>query len=257
MAISLARQSYLRKTAALAVVVAASAAGAPSPAERAPNASDYELMVLQLRTHQAQLSNLQSIEKRIELKRELLPEYAAWVEGRLEAARQTDAGVQDDVLVTVMLWRIDVGDFDGALPLAEYALRYKLAMPERFSRSVACYLAEDVAEASIKLLAAKEPAPAALSRVAELVQGHDMPDQVKAKIHKALGYEALRISADETACAASGVPGAARIFKRRAVNELTRAYQLHSGCGVKTDLKRLEKELNMPSNDDGDETAAS
>lgn len=253
--ISLARQSYLRKTAALALLAAAAVAGAPSPAERAPNAGDYELMVLLLRTHQAQLSGLQSIEKRIELKRQLLPEYAGWVQGRLDAAAQSDTGIQDDVLVTVMLWRVDVGDFDGALPLAEYALRYKLAMPERFSRSVACYLAEDVAEAAIKLLAAKQPAPAVLPRVAELTEGHDMPDQVRAKVHKALGLEALRVSGDAEACAASGVPSAARIFKKRAHDELSRANHLHAGSGVKTDLKRLEKELNMPLTD-GEETAA-
>ncbi|PZR37168.1 phage terminase small subunit [Caulobacter segnis] len=244
---SLAAQHRQRVLARLDFAKAATSSTAPA----APAAPEYDLMLLKLRTDQVKLKALQSIEKRIELKRELLPEYAGWVQGRLDAAVDAARGVQDDVFVTIMMWRIDVGDFDGALPLAQYALRYGLAMPEPFKRGVACYLAEDVAEASIKLLAAGEAAPPALPLVAEMVDGHDMPDEVKAKVHKALGLEALRVSADEAACAASGVPGAARIFKERALLELRRANDLHAASGVKTDIKRLEKDLNKPADQAG------
>lgn len=252
--VSLARQSYLRKMASLASATQARSAGAPASAAEGPQAGQYQLLELKLRTDQVRLKALQSIEKRIELKRELLPEYAGWVQGRLDAAVDADRGVQDDVFMTVMLWRIDVGDFDGALPMAQYALRFKLAMPEPFKRGVACILAEEVAEASIKLLGAGQPAAPILAQVADLVDGHDMPDEVRAKVHKALGLEAARVAGDEAACAASGVPGAARIFKERALIELQRALALHGSCGVKGDIKRLEKELNKPS-DDGQEIA--
>jgi len=256
--VSLARQSYLRKMAGLASASHARASGAPAPAAAGPQAGDYQLMELRLRTDQLRLKALQSIEKRIELKRELLPEYAGWVQGRLDAAVGAERGVQDDVLMTVMLWRIDVGDFDGALPLAEYALRFKLQMPEPFKRGVACILTEELAEASIKLLAAGQPAPyLTLLRVHELVEGQDMPDEVRAKLFKALGLEHARLAADEAACAASGVPGAARVWKEQALNHLKRALELHAACGVKGDVKRLEKELNKPpSQDAGEETAA-
>lgn len=241
---SLAHDHFLRTMASLGAEAHAVANGAPDAADRAPSASEYELMVLQLRSDKVRLKALQSIEKRIALKRELLPTYAAWVEGRLDAAAQGGRGVQDDVLVTVMLWRIDVGDFDGAIALAQYALTHKLAMPEGFSRGVACILAEQLAESALKLLAAGQAAPAALDKVIDLVAGHDMPDEVRAKVHKALGLEAARVSSDDEACAATGVPGAARIYRERALTELRRALELHDGCGVKTDIKRLEKELN-------------
>ncbi|STH42997.1 small terminase subunit [Escherichia coli] len=44
---------------------------------------------------------------------ELLPKYAAWAEGVLAAG----GAQQDDVLMYVMLWRIDAGDYAGALEI--------------------------------------------------------------------------------------------------------------------------------------------
>jgi len=254
---SLAHDHFMRSMAALGAASAAAQSGAPSTPAEAVNAPEYDLMQLRLRTHQVQLKALQSIEKRIELKRQLLPEYEAWVQGRLDAAVDAERGVQDDVFMTIMLWRIDVGDFEGALPLAQYALRFKLQMPEPFKRGVACILAEEVAEAAIKMLGGNEPAPPVLPRVAELVDGYDMPDEVRAKIHKALGLEALRVAGDEAACAASGVPGAARIFKERALSELKRAGELHTASGVKTTVTKLLKDLNKPGDEAGQEIAAS
>lgn len=250
-----ARLHYLRKMAALQAGVAAVAAGAPLPPTEGPQADDYQLLELHLRTDIAALKELQSIEKRIERKRELLPKYEAWVEGRIEAPDANVRGVQDDVLVTIMLWRIDVGDYAGAVRLAQYAVRHHLAMPQGFSRGLPCVLAEQVAEGAIKDLAAGKPAPDVLDDVFLLVDGHDMPDEVKAKLHKAIGLEAARRAGDEAACAASGVPNAARIFRERALAELKRAVDLHEACGVKTDIKRLEKELNKPA-PAGDETAS-
>lgn len=241
---SLARQHFQRCMASLSAAALAQASGAPAAADVGPGADQYELMVLHLRTDIARLRGLQSIEKRIELKRDLLSTYDGWVQGRLDAAAETGTGVQDDVLVTIMLWRIDVGDFEGALPLADYALRYKLTMPEGYSRGVACLFAEQVAEGALKILAAGEPAPAVLERVVELTEGHDMPDEVRAKLQKALGYESARLAGDVAACEATGVPGAARIFKEQALDQLKRAVALHDSCGAKTEIKRLEKELN-------------
>lgn len=252
---SLAQNHFMRTIASLDTEAQVVAAGAPAEAARAPLAPEYELMCLQLRADKVRLKAIQSIEKKIELKRELLPTYDAWVQGRLDGAAAGGRGVQDDVLITIMLWRIDVGDFDAVLPLAAYAIAHQLAMPEEFKRGVPCVLAEQMAESALKLLQAGQPAPAALQRVFDLVAGHDMPDEVKAKVHKALGLDAARKAGDEAACTASGVPNAARIFKTQALVELKRALALNESCGVKGDIKRLEKELHVEPSGDGKETA--
>ena len=77
------------------------------------HASGYDLMLLQLAEDRRRLKGVQSTVKKAEIKVELLPKYAAWAEGVLAAG----GAQQDDVLMYVMLWRIDAGDYAGALEI--------------------------------------------------------------------------------------------------------------------------------------------
>ena len=209
-----ARAHYLRTVAAQSA-----AAGAPEPLA---NANAYELMLAQLAEHRRRLKQVQSIERKIEAKRAMLPDYAPWVEGVLAG----DAGVQDDVLMTVLVWRIDTGDLAGALPLAEYALRHKLSLPDQYHRPLACLIAEESADLALRQIAAEQPVDvASLVAVLTLTAEQDMPDEVRARLLKALGY-ALRDS-----------------DKAGALSYLQQALARHEKVGVKKDIERLEREL--------------
>lgn len=82
------------------------------------------------------LKNIQSKQNKIELKRQLIPNYKPYVEGILEVK----PGVQDAVITEILVWSIDIGDFDFALDIAEYILKYGLKLPDRFERSsMLCY----------------------------------------------------------------------------------------------------------------------
>lgn len=191
-------------------------------------ANGYEIMLAQLAEHRRQLKRLQSIERKIEAKRKILPEYAAYIAGALQA----DRGGQDDVIVTVLVWHIDTGDLAGALPIVAYALRHGLVMPDQYQRSLACLVAEEAAELALKQLAASTaPDLAALHHIQALTAGQDMPDEVRAKLHKAIGY-ALR---------ASDPPAA--------LYELGRALALNPKAGVKKDIERLEREVKKAGAD--------
>lgn len=89
------------------------------------HASGYDLMLLQLAEDRRRLKGVQSTVKKAEIKVELLPKYAAWAEGVLAAG----GAQQDDVLMYVMLWRIDAGDYAGALEIGRHALRHGWVMP--------------------------------------------------------------------------------------------------------------------------------
>ena len=85
-----ARRHFERVSVALA---AADAGEAPMQGEA------YELMQAALFEDYRLLKSTQSMERKAEIKREILPKYADYVDGALEAGQ----GAQDDVLMTVML----------------------------------------------------------------------------------------------------------------------------------------------------------
>lgn len=195
---------------------------ATQPATRA-DATAYELMLAKLTEDKRRLHELQSIERRIEVKRTLLPEYEPWVEGALKGAQ----GVQDDVLMTVMVWRVDVGDLDGALDIAAYAIKHRLAMPDQYKRSTGCLIAEEFADYALRLKdGISEEIASWLFMAHQLTTGEDMPDEVRAKLLKAIGYGLDQGGA-----------------KRDALGYLQQALALHAKVGVKKDIERLEREI--------------
>lgn len=216
---TLAKRHFEAKTAELA----AKAAG--SDTDLLKNASAYELMLAQLYEDKRKLKEIRSIETKIELKRTLLPNYEPYINGVLAGGK----GAQDDVLMMVMLWRLDTKDFDGALVIARYALQYQLNMSDKFQRNTATVIAEEIAINALSMLSQDGTDKALLLEdlvEAELLtRDHDMPDEVRSRLHKALGY-CLR-----------------DIDPEQALVELKRAFKLHDKSGVKTDIGQLEKKL--------------
>lgn len=190
-------------------------------------ASQYELMLAKLAEDRRRLKDVQSIERKAEVKRELLPEYSPWIEGVLKGA----SGRQDDVLMTVMVWRIDVGDVHGALPIARYAIEHQLVLPDQYKRTTACLIAEEAADMALKDL--EHADIESLAEVLDITAEEDMPDEVRAKLHKAIGYAARHLAGD-------GTDGTSRAYLEGAMSHLQRALALHDRCGVKKDIERLE-----------------
>lgn len=196
--------------------------------------SAYELMLAKLATDRRRLKSIASIERKIDVKRaELLPEYVDYVAGALSGGR----GAQDDVLTTVMIWRVDVGDYSGALEIARYAIEHRMTLPDQYDRPLATAIAEEFAEASLssfKKIDTPTVDAAQLAEVAQLTASHDMHDQVRAKLHKAIGYTADR---------AGDIPAA--------LEHLRRALELDERAGVKQDIARLEKARNATGDNAG------
>ena len=187
------------------------------------NATAYEQMLVKLADCRT-LKQIRSNERKADKKRELLPFYLPWVSGVLSAGK----GAQDDIVMTVMLWRLDADDIAGALEIARYAMTYGLTMPTGGHRRTTPYLlAEEVALSAQRLLDAKQPVglQLLLDTIA-LTERADMPDIVRAKLHKITGYvlrEAGRLT--------------------DALAHLQRAIQLERTVGVKKDIEQLERAL--------------
>lgn len=189
-------------------------------------ATTYELQLAQLKQDQHHLSNFQSLETRAQLKLEKLESYQAYIDGVLAA----DTGVQDEVLTTLMVWHFDCHSFVGGLRIAEYALKHSLAMPDRFSRTTATLVAEEVANAALAALKADEPFTLeVLAMASALTEGHDMPDEVRSKLYFAKGL-ALRPTEDSPLA-----------DLELASVQLAEAIRLHDRVGAKKDLERIER----------------
>ncbi|PHM65689.1 terminase [Xenorhabdus stockiae] len=193
--------------------------------EALQNNSGYNQMLLMLGQHRKQLKGIQSMEGKARLKQKLLPHYAPWVTGVLA----TGQGAQDDILMYAMLWRIDAGEYDGALDIAEYALRHRLAMPQGHSRTAGCAIAEEIADAAQRSYNAKSPLPlATLERAVSLTDEQDMPDEVKAELYKWLGYNQRDNDLPQPAYCS-----------------LSRALELNNRVGVKKDLEQLARVIRQ------------
>lgn len=206
--------------------LAAQAGSETAQADKA-TANEYELMLMKLAEDKRRLKELQSIERRAEVKATLLPDYLPWIEGTLSS----ESGRQDDVLMTVFVWAIDIGEFKLAVRIANYAIQHGMTMPDQYKRDVPCVLAEDIAEAALK--ATDEARIAMLVEIEQalaITAERDMPDEVRAKLYKAYGYT-LR---------AANEPAQARAA-------LARAFELHDKVGVKKDIERLDTIIkNLP-----------
>ncbi|MBA0371145.1 terminase [Stenotrophomonas maltophilia] len=192
----------------------------------------YQQTLLQLATDRARLKQIQSSQAKGQLKAALLPTYDAYIDGVLAA----DAGGQDDVVSTLMLWNIDAGLYDAALDIAAYVLAHGLTMPDRFERTAGCVVAEEIGIAALNALKTGAAFDlGVLSRAVEVTDGHDMPDQVRARLLLARARGLLATNTEATPLDAEAAS--------TAIDDLRRAIQLHDSCGGKEDLKRAERLL--------------
>lgn len=223
------------------------------PEELAPDTAagqEYAALRVLLHDNLRTLSDTASHEARIPIKIEMAREFAGWIEGVLLAGEQ-GAAAQDEILVTNFVWAIDYRDFDYALRLAGHAIRHGLAMPRGFTRTPACYLAEEVAT-----IANAEQDAVTLDQllaVQRLVESHDFHDAVAAKLHKAIGRAFWR-KADAFDPAADNAPaGGKAAFLSEALGHVRRAFQLDRNVGVKKDIERLERQVKDTGTGDIDQ----
>lgn len=194
--------------------------------------TEFERHMLLMQEHRLRLKQIQSDEGKAEFKRDALHEYSAYIDGVLQA----DAGGEDEVVTTTMVWAIDAGLYEPALALAAYVLRHGLGMPDRFKRTTGCLVAEEIAEAALQAHAAGKPFEQnVLAKAMELTASQDMPDEVRAKLHLASARVLLSRGSEEAPLH--------RIYVEEAVTWLKRAIELHGACGGKKDLERAERLL--------------
>lgn len=204
----------------------------------------HEQIMHRLRMDQSALKRVQSDQAKAAMKRQLLPHYEGWIEGTLDG----DSGRQDEVIVTLMVWAIDAGDYALAVRIGRYVVTHGLLMPDRFNRTAATVLVDEICDPILVQVKADDatdvtPYLAVLDEVAEFTAGSDMPDVVRAKLCKVRAF-ALR----------NGTPEE----QSTALELLRQALTLDAGAGVKKEIDRLarvvKKAAAAAGTDGGDNT---
>jgi len=174
------------------------------------------------------LHDIQSVERKIEVKRTLLiPKYRDYV------ARLRADGRSHDLLGYYMVWLLDAGDMEAALELGFSLAAAGASMPERFKQQLPTFLAGTVmdwAEAEDAL--GRSPEPYFSELFAKAIGGlqdepWDLPDALRAR------YYRMRGLLDEKT---GDIPSA--------IEHLERAFML--GAKVKTKLDALKKTPGNP-----------
>lgn len=195
----------------------------------------FEMNMAQLYEFKKRLKAVQSTEGKATLKASMLPELEPYINAVLTA----DAGTQDEVVMTAMIWNIDAGNFARAVQIAEYALRHELKLPDPYKRNLATTLQDEISDAVLNGDLKGDEAMLVAGQILQLTDALDSHDQAKAKLYKAGGYALLgktsRNNADLKQCPIEACA--------KALPLLQRAMELHAGIGVKKDIERLEQRL--------------
>lgn len=197
----------------------------------------HEQIMHRLRMDQSALKRVQSDQAKAAMKRQLLPHYEGWIEGTLDG----DSGRQDEVIVTLMVWAIDAGDYVLAARIGRYVVAHGLLMPDRFNRTAATILVDEICDPILVQVKADDttdvtPYLAVLDDVADFTADSDMPDVVRAKLCKARAF-ALRNGTTEEQAIALAL--------------LRQALTLDAGAGVKKEIERLARAVKKAAAADG------
>ena len=130
-----------------------------------------------------------------------------------------------------MVWAIDAGDYALAARIGRYVVTHGLLMPDRFNRTAATVLVDEICDPILVQVKADDttdvtPYLSVLDDVADFTAGSDMPDVVRAKLCKARAF-ALRNGTTEEQTTALAL--------------LRQALTLDAGAGVKKEIERLAR----------------
>lgn len=189
----------------------------------------YRAHVIKLQRDLTRLAKIKSQQRRLMVKRELLPDYQTYIEGVLASPVPLDRAkpYHDKVLVWCLVWLLDVGELTQAMPLARYALAHEMQAPDGFNRSLLELVIEMVSRDAMGF--SSQAYRQTLEEVQQWANDQDMSDSIRAGLYKAY---ALVLDDSEAAQALA-------LFQQ--------AYALSARVGVKQHINRLQRQLNPPT----------
>lgn len=208
------------------------------------NDNQSDLMMAKLTSDRARLKTIQSTEAKIAAKKEILPEYKDWIVMILDNSDAIAADSSQDLLTTIMMWRVDVGQISAALDIADLVLPKNIAMPAWMNRNAATFLADEISATVFTAITSKAEFDVdIITRLQIAIDNKDMPDEAKAKVYKA---EAVLLERQidailDQGAAPDGPAGALPSLIQSAQSAAVRAFELNEKSGVKKLIDKLAR----------------
>lgn len=200
-------------------------AHAAAEADSLAELTAYQQLLVRLRADKATVKAINGMEDKAAAKADLLPQYQAWVDGVLSG----DTPAQGDKIIpTVLIWQLDCGQLDAALPLAQFAMDNNIETADEFQRDMAELVPEEYAEQIMRGHPASEATLDAITgwvtdKRDDGLHRYNINDNIRAKV--------LRTVAEQT--------------EERDSTEALRLYRLaqqyNPKIGVKKRIAELEK----------------
>lgn len=195
-------------------------------------AEPYQRLQYQLAQDRRTLSGIKGIADKIAAKRQMIDKYRDWLNEVHESGK---AQATDTVFTTALLWLIDIGEIETAVPLAEFAIEQSMIVSDQYQRDLKDLMFEEIAE---QLASGAELSVEAETRLINKLVAVDhetglhelnVMDPIRAKFLKACGERA-----EDTDPA-------------RALDLYEKAIEYFSNVGVKKRIESLKKQLNIES----------
>jgi len=233
------KRRVIAQGSAAASASAIPATYSPGAALNSPaNAQKHlKLMEVALAGDLDRLHQLNSLDQRKQLKRsELLPKYQDYV----TRYRESGLNFPNQVLVYVLIWLFDTGEFVAGHELADFAMSQGQELPERFRRDIPTFVADAVIEwAEAEERAGRSPEPYVTDLLPRVDGEWKLFERIPARYHRLLGLLAM-----------------ARKDWAAAVTHLERAEVLYPEIRVETRLKGARKALAKQQAQSSDPTTA-
>ena len=149
----------------------------------------YQRLYKSLQDDKAILKAIFGNEDKAKAKAEMLPSYADWLQGVMAGQH---AQVGDKITPTVLVWFIDCGLLDEAMPLVTFAMKTGMDSADEYQRTMPEIIIEQYAE---QISNGYDISPDHLQTLIDWATQKNekgqhlfnMPDQIRAKLLKAAG----------------------------------------------------------------------
>lgn len=106
-------------------------------------AEPYRRLLASLNTDRAFLHQIKSVSDKIQAKKGMVEKYLPWLE---DVYLSGSAAETDPVFTTALLWLIDIGELDQAVPYILFAIEHDMKVKDDYRRDLPDLLIEELAE---------------------------------------------------------------------------------------------------------------